>query len=222
LVLVLVLGGLQGLLGWYMVRSGLVQDPHVSQYRLAAHLGLALAIYGYMFWVALDLLFPTGAGLKKDGRPQHGFFAASIALLVFLTAISGGFVAGTRAGFAYNTFPTMAGQWIPNGLFTLDPIWRNFSENLILVQFDHRLLATVLFGLILVFSWTTRRVSTPQRLRAGIWLLLLAACLQIALGISTLLLVVPTVLGAAHQAGALLLLTVSLFVAHQFRRAFAD
>lgn len=217
LLLMFALGGLQGLLGWYMVKSGLVQDPRVSQYRLAAHLGLALVIYLYMFWVALDLLYPAGADSRTDDRPSHGIFAASITLLVFLTAISGAFVAGTHAGFAFNTFPTMAGQWIPDTLFAYDPTWRNFFENLTTVQFDHRILATLLFVLILVFWWLNRHISSPPRLRIAIHLLLAVACLQVTLGISTLLLVVPTPLGAAHQGGALLLLTVSLFVLHEIR-----
>ena len=217
LVLMFVLGGLQGLLGWYMVKSGLVQDPRVSPYRLTAHLGLALIIYAYMFWVALDLLYPSESGSRAGGRSPYGFVAAVISLLVFITALSGGFVAGTRAGFAYNTFPTMAGQWIPAGLFVYEPWWRNLFENLTMIQFNHRLLATLLFGLVLLFWWVTRNLPAPPRLRIGIHLLLIAACLQIALGISTLLLIVPTALAAAHQGGAVLLLTASLFVSHRIR-----
>lgn len=215
LVFMFILGGLQGLLGWYMVKSGLVQDPHVSQYRLTAHLGLAFVIYVYMFWVALDLLFPRAARTPQQERPPNRFLAGLTALLVFVTALSGGFVAGTHAGLAYNTFPTMAGQWIPDGLFAYEPMWRNFFENVTTVQFDHRVLATLVFGLILALWWTTRRISAPPRLRAGRHLLLAAACLQVALGISTLLLVVPTALAAAHQGGALLMLTLSVFVLHE-------
>jgi cytochrome c oxidase assembly protein subunit 15 len=217
LAIMFLLGGLQGLLGWYMVKSGLVHDPHVSQYRLTAHLGLALVIYAYMFWIALDLLFPAEKGSNPNGRGSYGLFAASISLIVFLTALSGGFVAGTRAGYAYSTFPTMAGQWIPHGLFALDPVWRNFFENLTTIQFDHRLLATLLFGLILILWWSTRKAATPSRLRIGIHLLLGVACLQVALGISTLLLVVPIALAVAHQGSAVLLLTASLFVLHEMR-----
>lgn len=222
LLLMFVLGGLQGLLGWYMVKSGLAQDPHVSQYRLTAHLGLAFAIYLYMFWVALDLLFPPDSRKHNGAHAGLRIFAAAISLLVFVTALSGGFVAGTKAGFAYNSFPTMAGQWIPAELFAVDPLWRNFFENVTTVQFDHRVLATLLFGLILTFWWSARRVSGPPRLRIGLHLLLAALCLQVALGISTLLLVVPTALAAAHQGGALLLLTASAFVSHQIGRAEAD
>jgi cytochrome c oxidase assembly protein subunit 15 len=219
LLLMFVLGGLQGLLGWYMVKSGLVQDPHVSQYRLTAHLGLAFAIYLYMFWVALELIFPSASRSRLNTNPRHKTFAAAIGMLVFVTALSGGFVAGTKAGFAYNTFPTMAGQWIPAELFAYDPLWRNFFENVATVQFDHRVLAALAFGLILAFWWATRKIKSPTRLRIGLHLLLATACIQVTLGISTLLLVVPTALAAAHQGGALLLLTVSVFVLHQIRPA---
>lgn len=219
LVFMFVLGGLQGLLGWYMVKSGLVQDPHVSQYRLTAHLGLAFVIYVYMLWVALDLLYPPCAQSKTNGPAPHRMLASVVGLLVFVTALSGGFVAGTHAGLAYNTFPTMAGQWVPDGLLAYEPLWRNFFENLTTVQFQHRLLATLVFGLILAFWWATRHVSAPTRLRVGLHLLLGTACLQVALGISTLLLVVPTALAAAHQGGALLLLTASVFVLHEIGEA---
>jgi cytochrome c oxidase assembly protein subunit 15 len=217
LVLLFLLGGLQGLLGWYMVKSGLARDPHVSQYRLTAHLGLALTIYGYMFWVALDLLYPAGKGSGAKRRSASGLLAALISFVVFVTALSGGLVAGSRAGFAYNTFPTMAGQWIPAALFAVEPLWRNFFENLTTIQFDHRVLATLAFCLVVAFWATTRHITTPTRLRIGIHLLLVAACLQIALGISTLLFVVPIPLAVAHQGAAVLLLTASLFVLHEIR-----
>jgi len=217
LIFLFILGGLQGLLGWYMVKSGLVQDPHVSQYRLTAHLGLAFVIYAYMLWVALDLLYPR-AGLANP-RPRRPYlpFTAAIALLVFVTALSGGFVAGTHAGLAYNSFPTMGGQWIPDGLFTLEPLWRNFFENVTTIQFDHRLLALLVFLSISGFWWAIGKGSLPPALRVGIHLLLGVACLQVGLGIATLLLRVPTPLAAAHQAGALLLLTVAVFVLHRMR-----
>ena len=170
-----------------------------------------------MFWVALNLWYPAGGDAGGTRSRGQVYFAAAVALLVFVTALSGGFVAGTRAGLAYNTFPTMAGQWIPDGLLAYEPGWRNFFENVTTIQFNHRVLATLVLGVILVFWWTSRHVSEPPRLRIGIHLLLLVACLQVALGISTLLLVVPTGLAVTHQGGALLLLTASLFVLHQMQ-----
>ena len=217
LIVMFVLGGLQGLMGWYMVKSGLVDDPHVSQYRLTAHLGLAIVIYAYMFWVALDLLYP---GINENMRSSNRKLARLslvITAIIFITALSGGFVAGTRAGFAFNTFPLMDGRLIPVGLFEITPVWRNFFENIVTVQFDHRVLATLLFLIIPAFWWTARKSQQESHIRTGLHLLLAALALQLTLGISTLLLVVPVALAAAHQAGAVVLLTASLFVSHQLR-----
>jgi cytochrome c oxidase assembly protein subunit 15 len=217
LIAMFVLGGLQGLMGWYMVKSGLVDDPHVSQYRLTAHLALAVIIYAYMFWVALDLLLPTIAEKPDNDSLRLGRFSVIISIMIFITLLSGGFVAGTRAGFAFNTFPLMDGRLIPAGLFDMSPLWRNFFENIVTVQFDHRLMATALFLMITAFWWLTIKSQPGPRLRTGVHLLLAALALQLTLGISTLLLVVPVALAAAHQAGAVLLLTASLYVSHQFR-----
>ena len=229
LITMFVLGGLQGLMGWYMVKSGLVNDPHVSQYRLTAHLGLAVVIYAYMFWVALGLLQPKNNDSAGDNsadpeNSNHGIKRLSLIItsIIIITILSGGFVAGTRAGFAFNTFPLMDGRLIPAGLFEQSPLWRNFFENIVTVQFDHRVLATLLFIIIPVFWFKTRKLADKNELqplvRTGSHLLLAALALQIALGISTLLLVVPVALAATHQAGAILLLTTALFVSQQLHR----
>lgn len=215
LITMFVLGGLQGVLGWYMVKSGLVNQPSVSQYRLTAHLGLAIVIYVYILWIGLSLYFqqpprPLAAiptGLKR--------FSLGISGLAFITILSGGFVAGLRAGFAYNTFPTMNGEWIPTGILQMTPLWRNFFENGITAQFDHRVFATLLFLLIPTLWWMAQKSDLPRQLQIGLHLLLAALVLQITLGISTLLLHVPVPLASAHQGGALLLLTASLFVSHR-------
>ncbi len=232
LIFMFVLGGLQGLMGWYMVKSGLVNDPHVSQYRLTAHLGLAVVIYAYMFWVALDLLYPkinansnnTSAKNTNPKNINHRLRSLSLIIIgiIVITILSGGFVAGTRAGFAFNTFPLMAGQLIPDGLFEHSPLWLNFFENIVTVQFDHRVLATLLFLIIPVF-WFKARILTSSLefhplARTGSHLLLASLVLQITLGISTLLMVVPVSLAAAHQAGAIVLLTAALFVSQQLHR----
>ena len=217
LITMFVLGGLQGLMGWYMVKSGLVNDPHVSPYRLTAHLGLAIIIYAYMFWVALDLLYPRVDDNAKSSNKKLGRLSLIITMIIFITALSGGFVAGTRAGFAFNTFPLMDGRLIPVGLFELSPAWRNFFENIVTVQFDHRVLAMLLFLIIPVFYWTARKSQQESQINTGLHLLLAALALQLTLGITTLLLVVPVALAAAHQAGAVILLTASLFVSHQLR-----
>ena len=217
LITMFVLGGLQGLMGWYMVKSGLVNDPHVSQYRLTAHLALAIFIYAYMFWVALDLLYPNVDASAKSANRKLGHLSLIITTMIFITALSGGFVAGTRAGFAFNTFPLMDGRLIPVGLFDYSPLWRNFFENIVTVQFDHRVMATLLFIMIPAFWLLSRTSELESHIRTGLHLLLAALALQLMLGITTLLLVVPVILAAAHQAGAVILLTASIFVSHQLR-----
>jgi len=208
-----VLGGLQGLLGWYMVKSGLVDQPHVSQYRLTAHLGLALLIYCYLLWLLYDLLFPDrepSSVAQRSGKAARWLFA-----LAGTTVLSGGFVAGLKAGHAYNTFPKMDGQWLPPAGWMLQPGWKNLFENIATVQFDHRILATLTFVSVVLFWFRTRHSLTSPAARTGMNLLLLTVFVQVALGISTLLLHVPVALASLHQAGALTLLTVLLFVNHR-------
>ena len=213
LVTMFILGGLQGLLGWYMVKSGLVDSPHVSQYRLTAHLGLAILIYAYMLHVALGLWF----GNRQSTAVPAGLQRASSLLggVVFITILSGGFVAGLKAGFAYNTFPLMDGHWVPEVIFIQEPLWRNFFENIATVQFDHRVLAMLVFVSIVALWLVAMRQPLPATVRHGLHGLLLVALLQVSLGISTLLLHVPIPLAVAHQAGALLLLTVVIYVRHR-------
>jgi cytochrome c oxidase assembly protein subunit 15 len=212
LVVLFFMGGLQGLLGWYMVKSGLVNDPHVSQYRLTAHLGLAVAIYAYMLWVAFDLLFPRGEREKPVGR----FAAWSLALvgLVYLMILSGGLVAGTRAGYSYGTWPLMGVSFIPEGLYATTPAWLAMFEDVTTVQFNHRMFAYLLFVLINVFALLVWRGGVGRRGRVALGLLVGMLLLQVTLGISTLLLHVPVVVATAHQGGAVLLLTATLYCSH--------
>ena len=217
LLFMFLLGGLQGLMGWYMVKSGLVQDPHVSQYRLTAHLGFAFIIYAYIFWFALDLLFPRERMLFTDSYSGLRWFSNTVTGLIFVTVLSGGFVAGLKAGLAYNTFPLMNGQLIPEGLLNLEPRWMNIFENVTTVQFDHRLLALTLFILIPLYWYKAIRRDLSSGTRLAFHLLLLMLFIQVALGISTLLLYVPVGLAASHQGGALALFTLALYLSHQLR-----
>ncbi len=217
LVTLFVLGGLQGLLGWYMVKSGLVDNPHVSQYRLTAHLGLAVVIYAWMLHVALGLWYGNSPAGVIPGHLKKA--VSALFILVFVTILSGGFVAGLKAGHAYNTFPLMDGHWIPEVIFLQEPIWRNFFENIATVQFDHRLLAMLVFVSVTLLWLFSTRYRLPKQVRTGLHLVMAAALLQVALGISTLLLHVPVSLAAIHQAGALLLLTVVVFVNQRMVRA---
>jgi cytochrome c oxidase assembly protein subunit 15 len=218
LVVLFFLGGCQGLLGWYMVKSGLVDNPRVSQYRLTAHLGLAVAIYAYMLWLALDLLFRTRAPDSAQPRRYYVRFSAALVGLVYLMILSGGLVAGTRAGFAYSTWPLMGDSFIPRGLYAGTPAWLDMFEDITTVQFNHRMFAYLLTILIGVFAVLVYRSGVGGRARLAVTCLILALAGQLLLGISTLLLHVPVPLAAAHQLGAMLLLTAMLFTCHVVRR----
>ena len=202
---VFLLGGAQGALGWYMVKSGLVDDPRVSHFRLTAHLGLALAIFSAQLWLALDLLCSK--------RPSSGSLYW-LPLLVFLMALSGGMVAGLRAGAAYQSFPLMNGHVVPPEILMLEPWWSNFLYNMATVQFVHR---GFFWGLavLIPIAWWHERTSPAAHF------LLAAFVLQAALGISTLLAGVPVALAAAHQAGAVLVLAAALWTAHRHPRSAA-
>lgn len=220
LITMFVLGGLQGLLGWLMVKSGLIDKPYVSPYRLTAHLLLAILIYGYMLWVALGLMFPNAANDIPANRPLRRFGWAVTAAVCLMIA-SGGFVAGTKAGFAFNTFPLMNGHVFPPGVLSMQPLWINMFENIATVQLNHRLLAYLLCIIVPLFWFWALTANVSARTRLVIHGLLLMLVVQIALGISALLLIVPVPLAAAHQAGALLVLSLALFANHELRTASA-
>jgi heme a synthase len=235
---ILLLGFAQGALGWYMVESGLADRIEVSQYRLVAHLALALAIYAAILWLALGILSgplptpgtPALAGGRPGAPPLAGegrvgvgwrWAADAVLSLVAVTMAAGGFTAGLHAGLTYNTFPLMDGRLVPAGYGLLQPFWRNWFENIAAVQFDHRLLA-VATGVVIVLLWAGgQRGTLPRPARAALHALLGVVALQAALGIATLLLAVPIPLAAAHQAGAVLLLTAAIVFRHTLRQPFA-
>jgi cytochrome c oxidase assembly protein subunit 15 len=211
------LGALQGAMGWYMVQSGLVDDPRVSQLRLTAHLGLAFLIFAAMFWTGLSLLRAANA-TDRMRTTAHKRFAYALTGLIFVMVLSGGLVAGIHAGFAYNTFPLMSGSLVPPDIMLIEPWYLNFFYNMATVQFDHRAIAWVLALTVPVFWWSVRASpAAPGSARIGANLLLALLALQVALGICTLLFVVPPPLAALHQAGAMLLFAASLNVAHALR-----
>jgi cytochrome c oxidase assembly protein subunit 15 len=214
LVLLFVLGGLQGALGWFMVASGLVDRPDVSQYRLVAHFGAALLIYVALLWVALGLVVRT-----PPWNPQRGLGRGVLALgaLVAVTMLSGGFVAGTDAGYAYNSFPLMDGQFVPDGLLSMSPAYLNFFENITTVQFTHRALAMTTLAAVILFWLLARRRPMPRRARLAVHAVLAAALAQVAFGISTLVLVMPIALAALHQAVGVILLTTIVWAAFELR-----
>ena len=213
------LGGAQGALGWWMVESGLADRIEVSQYRLTAHLALALAIYAATLWTALGLLTPTPAPADQRGRKTAGLRRGAEAVLAFvsLTIVAGGFVAGLNAGLTYNTFPLMDGRFVPEGYAQLSPFIRNWFENVAAVQFDHRVLAMGTVAAVGALWIAARQAPLPASVRLALHALLAMALAQVTLGISTLLLVVPVPLAATHQAGAALLLTAAIVLRHRLR-----
>ena len=211
------LGALQGVVGWLMVQSGLVDDPRVSQFRLTAHLGLAVAIFAGMLWIALSLAFPA----MNDPNARHTRslrrFADGLVGLTFVIILSGGLVAGLRAGFAYNTFPLMQGRIVPPEILMLDPWWKNFFWNMATVQFDHRLIAWLLACSVPLFWWRLQVSDAPARAKVVGSALLAMVAVQVSLGIATLVNVVPLPLAALHQAGAVGVLALAVGVAHVLR-----
>lgn len=206
---VFALGGLQGAVGWYMVESGLVDDPRVSSLRLAMHLGLALAIYAAMLWLALGLL----SGVRAGAAPGPKRHAATLAALVYLMMLTGALVAGIHAGLAYNTWPLMDGHWMPPEIMQLDPWWKNFVYNMATVQFDHRALALVIAAVAFTLWWRVwRDPAAGPGAKAWGNALAAAVVLQLSAGISTLLLRVPLPLAALHQALAVAVFTCALGV----------
>ncbi|WP_350334483.1 COX15/CtaA family protein [Coralliovum pocilloporae] len=207
-----VLGGLQGAIGWWMVASGLTERVDVSQYRLAVHLTLACVIFAYTIWVAKDMQLERKGLSERES--QFGYGLAWVLLLLTLGQIFlGGLVAGLHAGHGYNTWPLMGETFVPEGLLQFEPVWINVFENAITVQFDHRILAYILFGLTLVH--TIRMWDTPMR--RGAMMLMTAVTAQAIIGIGTLVHSVPMALGLLHQGGAVVVLWVA--VAHLRRLA---
>lgn len=208
------LGGLQGAVGWYMVRSGLDHDPMVSPVRLAMHLGLAFVIHAAMLWVALGLLRTAPAGAAP---PKLRRLAALLPWLVFGMVITGALVAGIRAGYAYNTWPLMNGHLVPPEIWVIDPGWKNFVYNMAMVQFNHRTLALVVAGCAIA-AWLAQRRGAPDAVaRAWGHALLLCVALQFALGVTTLLLRAPLPLAVVHQAFAMVVFTCAIGYAHAMR-----
>ena len=201
------LGALQGAVGWWMVASGLAERVEVSQYRLATHLVLACAIFVALIWTAWRLR--DRVALPVPGRVR--LTAAVLLILVLAQVYLGALVAGLRAGYAYNTWPLIDGALLPDAarLSFATPLWRNFFENILTVQFDHRMLAYAIFVGALLHAFDVGRSVNNRPARLGALALFAAVTLQVALGIVTLVWRVPLPLALAHQAMAMMVLTVA-------------
>ena len=203
--LLLLMGAAQGGVGWYMVQSGLVDNPQVSQYRLVLHLIIAVIIYAYMIRILTGLL-----PVSRTNSARIQKLGIVVVCVIVLMIASGGFVAGTHAGFIYNTFPTMGGEWVPTQIDALTPLWLNLFENPVAIQLFHRMMAVLVVVLVTIYAFMLMHgTHNTHRLCIGIGLWV-AVILQVGLGIATLVSGVPAVLGVAHQAGALILLTIAV------------
>lgn len=211
LVGIFALGGLQGLIGWYMVMSGLVDRVDVSQYRLALHLTVAFIILGLLIWVALDLRAPSRQFGARHQTSWISKWACAIVLLLLIQVVLGAFVAGTKAGLAYTTWPDMNGNWIPTDMGQLSPWYRNIFEDIATIQFNHRLMAYVIAVVTLANLLGVALSPLRSRAVAVSALLVFGAVIgQIVLGIWTLLHAVPLSLGIAHQALGALVFAVAV------------
>lgn len=214
--ILLILGGLQGVIGWWMVKSGFVDRSDVSQYRLAVHLAMAFLILGYIVWLAIGLLAPVdrmsrpvSKGLRRWGAACHA--------VIFFTVVSGALVAGSNAGFIYNDWPFMNGALVPNDLYDMVPAWLNLFENHATIQFNHRLLAYLTLLTVLATWVASRGHHLQHRARLSINALLVVTILQVILGITTLVMVIPLTLAVLHQAGAATAFCLSIWVMRELK-----
>ncbi len=215
-LVLLFLGGFQGFLGWYMVKSGLVDIPSVSHYRLAAHLTTAFVTFAYCFWVAMDLIYPK----KKQINTSFRNLVWVGMIILLLQIIWGAFVAGLDAGWIHNFWPWMTGgEWVHETVYIeQNPLWRNFIEGKSGVQFVHRYLAYVVVAIILYIWYRSRNLQLTLPQQRGVQWLVGLVFLQFLLGVLTLIYAVPLWLGVAHQVGAFFLLTAMTFTLHRFSR----
>ncbi len=215
-VILLCLGGFQGFLGWYMVKSGLVDNPDVSHYRLAAHLTTAFITFAYTFWVALDLMFPNK---KQINIKFRNLIRWGLAILL-IQIIYGAFVAGLDAGFIHNHWPMMSeGKFMhPTVYIEQSPVYKNFIEGKSGVQFVHRSLAYIVVLFVFLIWRKSKKLSLTNFQTKGIHTLLIIVGIQFLLGVLTILLQVPVWLGVAHQVGAFFLLSAMTFTLHRFSK----
>jgi cytochrome c oxidase assembly protein subunit 15 len=212
------LGAMQGVLGWLMVRSGLVDRPSVSHFRLAAHLSLAFLIFGSCVWLARDLTIDARrVGVSADVRRRLSSGLAVTGILLAAQIVWGAFVAGLDAGLVFNTFPLMAGRLVPPGLLALDPLMLNFVQNAVAVQWAHRVLGTVLLAAAMGFYFLVPRQGADARSRHLAAVLMALIATQYLLGVLTLVYVVPVGLAVAHQVAALAIFGVWVAWVHHVR-----
>lgn len=213
------LGGLQGALGWFMVKSGLVDVPAVSHLRLAAHLTLAFVVGQWLLWILLDATKPN---LIRARRTKMSTLAWGVAALVVVQIVYGAFMAGTRAGYLYATFPDMNGAWIAPGSFTLSPLWLNLIENPAAIHTVHRWLAWIVVLTIGFFVGWAFRQPVDRDARRALLFLFAVVLAQLTLGALTVVTHVNIVIAVLHQGAAYVLLSSCVWVAHRTRKALGS
>ena len=220
LVAIFFLGFIQGLIGWYMVKSGLQEQPYVSQYWLAFHLVMACVIFSFLLLLGFSLCFSRAPYTYIHVSKPALLYSFGITSVLFLQITLGAFVAGLDGGLIYNDFPYMAGKWVPEGIFSLTPWYSNFFTNVATIQFSHRLVAYVFAGMVGVFWFAMQRKLLTKALQNTIHALFVCVLLQVGLGILTLLYHVPVYLASLHQMGAMVLLALCLSINFHFLRAY--
>ncbi len=213
LLLILFMGGFQGFLGWYMVKSGLNKMPDVSHFRLAMHLITAFITFAYTFWVALGLIYPNK---QKTTFTSLRNWAVFLLIITVVQIVWGAFVAGLNAGKVYNTWPKMGDSWIAESVTAMQPLWHNFVEGLAGVQFIHRYLAYIVVGVVLFIYFKSKRLKLNKTQLKGVNFLMIMVSIQFTLGILTLLMGVPVWMGVLHQLGAFFLLSAVVYTLHRF------
>jgi cytochrome c oxidase assembly protein subunit 15 len=231
LVIILILGGFQGVLGWYMVKSGLNREPRVSHYRLAAHLISAFTVFGFTFWTGLSLKFKVQSSKFEEGVQDSEVkntqakigriknLSIILFCLLILQIIYGAFVAGLKAGYLCPTWPKMCDEWIHDSVFALQPSWRNFIEGQAGVQFIHRYVAYAVVFMVGLIYYKARKTSDLDTLQKRTLnaLVIIVLC-QFTLGVLTLVYSVPVLLGVLHQTGAFFLFGTSLLLIYSCNR----
>jgi len=215
-LVIFAMGGAQGVLGWFMVASGLQDKPHVSHYFLAAHLINAFITFGYSFWVALDLIYPNTSGMEKPFQSLRKWTWV-LSFFVLIQIMYGAFTSGLHAGQFDPTWPKMGNNWIAPEVTSLSPLWSNFIDGIAGVQFIHRYNAYVVMALVLLIWFKARKLQLLPTQLHGINFLLAMVVVQFLLGVFTLIYTVPVVLGVLHQTGAFLLFASTIFVLHQWK-----
>lgn len=208
------LGAMQGAMGWYMVKSGLVKDPAVSHYRLTAHLLLAVFLLLILFWAGLKQAQPR----QQTDAPRNLRLTLHVAAtFVLLTIIYGGFVAGLKAGHIYNTYPLMGGQFLPSEWAFHQPLYLNFIENAATVQWVHRTIAVITLSVVILVAFMIRGAHVAVHTKRAAAVMIGVTLLQVGLGILTLLHHVPVSLGTVHQGTAMMVMVMVIYLMYQLK-----